>query len=52
LINIDYKVHRKSTDHQDMFIARIGAIASFALALYKMAHLFDDETNMISSLTA
>jgi len=28
LINIDYKVHRKSTDHQDMFIARIGAICS------------------------
>jgi xylose isomerase len=43
LFSFDCKVRRESTNLQDMFIAHIGAMDCFALALRKMARLFEDK---------
>jgi len=42
-LNFDCKVRRESTNLQDMFIAHIGAMDCFALALRKMARLFEEK---------
>lgn len=38
-LNFDAKVRRESTDVEDLFIAHIGAMDTFALALRRMAEL-------------
>ncbi len=43
LFSFDCKVRRESTNLQDMFIAHIGAMDCFALALRKMARLFEEK---------
>lgn len=42
-LNFDCKVRRESTNLQDMFIAHIGAMDCFALALRKMARLVEEK---------
>lgn len=41
--SFDCKVRRESTNLQDMFIAHIGAMDCFALALRKMARLVEEK---------
>ncbi|CAF1521080.1 unnamed protein product [Didymodactylos carnosus] len=43
-LNFDCKVRRESIDLQDMFIAHIGAMDCFALALRRMVQLYEDKT--------
>jgi len=43
-LNFDCKVRRESTDLEDMFIAHIGAMDCFALALRRLAPLHVDKT--------
>jgi len=43
-LNFDCKVRRESTNLEDMFIAHIGAMDCFALALRKMVRLIEDKT--------
>jgi len=43
-LNFDCKVRRESTDLEDMFIAHVGAMDCFALALKRLAPLHQDKT--------
>jgi xylose isomerase len=43
-LNFDCKVRRESTNLEDMFIAHIGAMDTFALALRRMVALKDSQT--------